>query len=236
VKVRGFRVELGEIEAALLEHPSVRDAVAVATGESTAERRIAAYFVARAERPVSPDELRRFLRAKLPSTRCPRTSCRSRRCRSPRTASWTAARCRRPAGSARPARRPTSRRARPPRRRSRRSGREVLGRDSIGIDDNYFSLGGDSIRSIRVRALAREQGLAFTLQRLFENPTIRALAAVLETRPEAAPAARASPFDLVADAERARLPADVEDAFPALDAPGGQWCSTARRRPTTSST
>src|SRR5205085_6311097 len=62
---------------------------------------------------------------------------------------------------------------------------EALGVRQVGIDDNYFALGGDSIRSIRVRAGALARGLDFSLQQLFQHPTIRELAeqvSVAETR------------------------------------------------------
>ncbi|HJX29240.1 MAG TPA: amino acid adenylation domain-containing protein, partial [Thermoanaerobaculia bacterium] len=68
VKVRGFRVEPGEIEAALVSHPSVREAVVVARGEG-AERVLAGYVVP--GEAVSPDELRPFLRAILPGHMVP---------------------------------------------------------------------------------------------------------------------------------------------------------------------
>src|SRR5207253_11424009 len=48
----------------------------------------------------------------------------------------------------------------------------VLGLERVGIDDNFFALGGDSIRSVRVLALARERGLELSLQQLFQHQTI----------------------------------------------------------------
>src|SRR4029077_8596011 len=56
---------------------------------------------------------------------------------------------------------------------------EVLGLERIGVHDNFFALGGDSILSLKVRARAREHGLDFSLQELFEKPTVEGLAAVL---------------------------------------------------------
>src|SRR5207249_958781 len=52
---------------------------------------------------------------------------------------------------------------------------EVLGVEQVGVDDNFFDLGGDSILSIRVQSMARERDLCFTLQQLFQHPTIREL-------------------------------------------------------------
>ena len=92
--------------------------------------------------------------------------------------------------------------------------KEVLGLDEIGVDDNFFQLGGDSIRSIQVQALAQKRGLRFALSRLFTHQTIREL--VRDTglageppSPSAVPA-----FGLVRTDDRERMPADAEDAYP----------------------
>src|SRR4029077_1830154 len=67
--------------------------------------------------------------------------------------------------------------------------------------------------SLKVRARAREQRLDFSLQELFEKPTVAALAAGLGTVEEA-PAASAGPFSLLSSANRSRMPDGVEDAYP----------------------
>ncbi|HVG20491.1 MAG TPA: amino acid adenylation domain-containing protein, partial [Blastocatellia bacterium] len=92
---------------------------------------------------------------------------------------------------------------------------DVLQLQQVGIDDNYFALGGDSIRSIQVRAKARERGLDFSLQQLFQHQTIRELAEHISTV-EAAPAApdRSQPFGLISEEGRGKLPDYVEDAYP----------------------
>jgi aryl carrier-like protein len=53
---------------------------------------------------------------------------------------------------------------------------EVLGLERIGVEDSFFALGGDSIRSVRVIALAREKGIELSVEELFRHPTIAALA------------------------------------------------------------
>ncbi|HEY0602095.1 MAG TPA: amino acid adenylation domain-containing protein, partial [Herpetosiphonaceae bacterium] len=91
----------------------------------------------------------------------------------------------------------------------------VLGVDRIGIDDNFFALGGDSIRSIQILALARERGLHFSLPELFQHQTIRVLARELQhADADAASAEQSRPFSLIAEADRARMPESVEDAYP----------------------
>ena len=72
--------------------------------------------------------------------------------------------------------------------------------DRVGIDDNFFALGGDSIRSIQVRYLAREKGWVFSTQQLFELPTVRGLASRVE-RVEAEPTPRSEDVDAMSDSE-----------------------------------
>ncbi len=92
---------------------------------------------------------------------------------------------------------------------------QVLNLEPVGIHDNFFELGGDSIRSIQVRARATEQGLNFSLQQLFQHQTIEQLAQVLtycESNPSSTP--KTTAFSLISDAERQKLPSNIEDAYP----------------------
>jgi amino acid adenylation domain-containing protein len=85
----------------------------------------------------------------------------------------------------------------------------------VGRDDNFFALGGDSIRSILVHSEAREAGLAISVQQLFQNPTIRELARDIR-RSESADqeTGKVPPFGLITEEDRRQLPAEVEDAYP----------------------
>ena len=91
---------------------------------------------------------------------------------------------------------------------------EVLNRDQIGIEDNFFSLGGDSILSIRVVALLKGRGIALGINDIFQHQTIGLLAA--QARAVESEGAALEPFVLLTEAERAEL-ADsyiYEDAYP----------------------
>ncbi|HEX8352122.1 MAG TPA: amino acid adenylation domain-containing protein, partial [Pyrinomonadaceae bacterium] len=91
---------------------------------------------------------------------------------------------------------------------------EVLGLERVGIYDNFFELGGDSIRSIQARAAAQRYGLDFTIQQLFQCQNIYELAQAIGDAKAEPTRPRSAPFDLVAEADRRRMPADVEDAYP----------------------
>jgi amino acid adenylation domain-containing protein/FkbM family methyltransferase len=92
---------------------------------------------------------------------------------------------------------------------------DVLGRDDIGVEDPFFQHGGDSIRAIRVRAAAARRGLLFPLRDLIRHQTIRRLVAATGLGAADEPRSGTEPFALVAEADRAKLPPDLEDAYPA---------------------
>jgi amino acid adenylation domain-containing protein/FkbM family methyltransferase len=89
-----------------------------------------------------------------------------------------------------------------------------LGVGEVGIDDNFFALGGDSIRSIQVQAQAKKQGIVFSLQDLFVHQTVRELATVARQELTRSPDNRYVPFSLLEQEDRVRLPPDVVDAYP----------------------
>ncbi|GAA2520694.1 condensation domain-containing protein [Winogradskya humida] len=90
---------------------------------------------------------------------------------------------------------------------------QILGVEQIGLDDDFFVLGGDSLMAIKAIVEAERHGIPIALTDLFERPTIRQLVAAIRPAPqEAVPP---EPAGLVSAADLAALPADVERAFPA---------------------
>gem|GEM_PF-714427 len=89
----------------------------------------------------------------------------------------------------------------------------VLEAPRIGVEDNYFVCGGDSIRMLSIIALAKESDLFFGIMDLVSHQTIRQLAPHVRTSQEAVKV-RDEKFDLVPEADRARLPGGIEDAYP----------------------
>jgi len=184
VKLRGFRIELGEIEAALAEHSRVAHA-AVILRSDTGEPRLVAYVVARQDLPGLEDleglNLREFLRAKLPGYMLPSAFVRLDEI--PLTVNgkvdWRAL----------PAPELTRDGARveyvAPRTRAEEILADIwaraLGIARVGVNDDFFALGGDSILVIQIISRAHQAGLSLTVKQLFQNPTIAQLAAVAGT-------------------------------------------------------
>lgn len=211
VKVRGFRIELGEIETALNTHPSLQDAVVVARADVSGEKQLVAYVVPSPQTSVSPAELRDSLKQRLPEHMLPSTFVFLEAL--PLTTNGKVDRQALPA--------PDSQRTVNDNYVGPRTAIEelltlvwsqALGVEQVGIDDNFFALGGDSIRSVQVLAKVQERGLGLTLQDLFQYQTIRELALVA-TAAEATPEPTTA-FDLISDDDRQQLPAEVEDAYP----------------------
>src|SRR5579885_2328568 len=92
---------------------------------------------------------------------------------------------------------------------------QVLGVERVGLYDNFFALGGDSIRSIQVLARAKQRGLHFSLQQLFQQQTVYALTRVLQQEfTVGAISGGCPPLGLISDLDRATLPLGVVDAYP----------------------
>jgi amino acid adenylation domain-containing protein/non-ribosomal peptide synthase protein (TIGR01720 family) len=185
VKVRGFRIEPGEIEAALRQHPGVREAVVIVREDQPGDRRLVGYFLA-ADRPVPARELRVFLMERLPDHQVP--SALVELASLPVTTSGKVDRRSLPAPEPRSA---EEDRFEAPRTETERLLAEiwqgVLGIETVGIHDNFFELGGDSILSIRVASAAHRRGYELSPWQLFEHGTIAGLAPVLTERRSAAP-------------------------------------------------
>ncbi|GAA3215013.1 hypothetical protein GCM10020256_16270 [Streptomyces thermocoprophilus] len=198
VKIRGFRVEPQEIEDTLTDHPRVLSAAVVARPGRGADgaAQLVAYVVpatSGGSGPAGADwdlhagldlaELRGFVAARLPAHLVPAVFVALDRM--PVTANGKLDR------AALPEPEITGRAHRPPRTGDESllaaAFAEVLGLSEIGVDDDFFALGGDSIRAIRVVAHARAGGLAFSPRTVFECRTVAALAqaATRDTAPAA---------------------------------------------------
>ncbi|MEI6412400.1 MAG: amino acid adenylation domain-containing protein, partial [Bacteroidota bacterium] len=182
LKVRGYRIEAGEIEQALLEHPSVQSCVVVGYAFEQGKE-LVAYFVLKSETTL-PDAtiLRSFLGNTLPDYMIPSYFVELESL--PMTSSGKVDRKALPA----------------PHMAQLASGtvyvaprnaienqlveiwQQVLGREQIGVEDNFFSLGGHSLRAIRVVSLIRQAfSVEMRLSEIFTHPTIAGLAKRIQT-------------------------------------------------------
>jgi amino acid adenylation domain-containing protein/non-ribosomal peptide synthase protein (TIGR01720 family) len=183
VKIHGCRIEPGEIEAVLGQHPALREVAVVAHQDSPGAWRLVAYVVPHQEPAPTQGELRDFLRARLPDYMVPAVFVLLAAL--PLTPNGKVDRRALPAPDH--SRSALERSFVAPRTpvEERLTGiwAEVLGVDPVGIHDNFFALGGDSILSLLMIARANLAGLRFTPRQIFENQTVAELAAVVDTSP-----------------------------------------------------
>jgi amino acid adenylation domain-containing protein len=183
VKVRGFRIELEEIETVLGQHPGVRAAAVLAREDEPGQKRLVAYWVAHRDPETSAADLRSFLQEQLPAQMVPAHFVSMDAM--PLTPSGKVDRRSLPAPDG--ARSGRSAAPVPPRTPLERMLAEIwsglLSIEGMGIEDNFFELGGDSLLATRCMArLHRELQVTLPLQYLFESPTIAGLALAIAER------------------------------------------------------
>ena len=180
VKIRGFRIELGVIEAVLRKFTSVREAVVAAREWATGDARLIAYLTSYTLTTVSLNELRQFLREKLPAYMVPSAFVVLEKL--PLTPNGKVDRAALPMPENHQSRAEVE--ACPPRpgveQQLAALWTEVLGGGRPGADDNFFDLGGHSLAVVQVQTRLREEmGLNLPVIKFFEYPTIRSLAGYL---------------------------------------------------------
>jgi len=176
VKIAGFRVELGEVEAVLQQHPGVRAAAVVAAGRPPRPRRLAAYVAGGGE-DLTEADLRTFLADRLPAYMIPGSFAVSAEL--PVTPNGKVDRAR--LEELAPERDEYEAPASPLERIVARAWEDVLGVTQVGRNDEFFQLGGDSLLVTRSAVrLAGELGFEPPFQLLFEHSTLAELAAALE--------------------------------------------------------
>ncbi|HEX7154384.1 MAG TPA: amino acid adenylation domain-containing protein [Thermoanaerobaculia bacterium] len=172
VKIRGFRIEPGEIAARILRFADVKDALVLARGQGTNKKLVA--YVIPSDDALTGDDVKQRLRLQLPEYMVPSAvvlmeafplnhSGKVDRKALPepefqQTESYVAPRTETEAKLA-------------------AIWQQLLKLDRVGIEDNFFAIGGDSILSIQAVARANQAGIAITTRQLFEYQTIEALAA-----------------------------------------------------------
>ncbi|MGC9382630.1 amino acid adenylation domain-containing protein, partial [Streptomyces sp. MH13] len=218
VKVRGHRIEPGEIEAVLERQPGVDRAAVVLREDTPGRRQLTAYLVPRTEQVAGAEELAAALARSLPPYMVPAAFVPLPEL--PLTANGKLDRAALPAPAA----------AVPGGGRTPRNAVEetlcrlradLLGTPGASIDDDFFALGGDSVSAMRLVAAARREGLTLALRDVFEHPTVADLATRALPREDATGDASSVPEPsdaaLFAEAELGRLRARyprLSDALP----------------------
>ena len=178
VKLRGFRIELGEIEAVLAGHPAVSAvAVELAAGDGQDAGWLAGYLVVADPAGLTADEVRGWLATRLPDYMVPSEFVAVTEL--PLTPNGKVDRDALPgAGGV-----PLGRHGQLPRPRTAVEERlqsiwaSVLQVAAIGTDDNFFTIGGNSMLALKVVSACKAAGLAVTVRDLFVNPTLSGFAA-----------------------------------------------------------
>lgn len=187
VKIGGFRIELGEIESALLRCDGVRSAVAAAVGPDRHHRKLAAYIVP-GEDVCGEDLTERAweaMRASLPEYMVPTSLMVLDRL--PLTGNGKVDRSALPEPGADRAEASAEVSGGPLARKLAGIVAEVLSLEHVGVHENFFEVGGDSIMGIKIISRAAAEGVEIAPADLFQQQTIAALAAVLEQRGQGLP-------------------------------------------------
>ena len=182
VKVRGFRIEPGEIETTLRRHSQIREAVVITREDEPNTKYLAAYIVPRSDTVPSISDLRQHLAESLPDYMVPAAFMTLNHL--PLTTNGKVDRQALPQPDA----------SRPelhgefvapdsaPERALAEVWSQLLGVEKVGVQDNFFELGGDSILSIQFVSRAKQLDFHFTPLDLFQHPTIAELLTIGDTR------------------------------------------------------
>ena len=222
VKIRGFRIEPGEVESALMRHPAVKQAVVLACDEGVESKRLVGYITGTDEGIPTQEELFTFLSEWLPGYMIPAVIISL--AEFPLTAN----------GKINIRLLPGPDGAGPLSGNSYVAPRtdeelilaeiwaQVLGVQRVGIEDNYFVLGGDSIRSISICSYAGKRGIHFNLPQLFKTSTIKSLLEEIHgSKKTPSEEIEIGPFDLISEEDRNNLPSGIEDAYPLVKLQSG---------------
>ncbi|MFJ3090868.1 amino acid adenylation domain-containing protein [Streptomyces sp. NPDC086838] len=215
VKIRGFRIELGEVQAVLAAHPSVREVFVTVHETGTGDKQLAAYYVTRDGHPV--EDLADFCGRRLPDYMIPSTL--GHLAALPLNANGKVDRRALPAPDTDGEQAGQDRHIAPRTDAEERIAdvwRRVLERERVSVDDDFFDIGGHSIRAVALVGALRATGFDIGVRDVFEYRTVARLGELLTGRPapDRAALTGVAPFALLAEADRDALPAGVQDAYP----------------------
>ncbi|MBO3458681.1 non-ribosomal peptide synthetase [Aetokthonos hydrillicola Thurmond2011] len=217
VKIRGFRIEIGEIEAAIAKVSEVKENIVVLREDANHEKHLIAYLVCSVDRKPTIESLRTHLQQYIPDYAIPSHFVYLDQL--PLTVNGKADRRALPDPEIDRSHLNTNFVAPVTKQEEilAQIWQKVLGVDKVGRFDNYFVIGGDSIRSIRVCSLAEAEGLKVEISQIFSFPVLADLAAAITPDTEKASINKLEqPFALISSEDRAKLEkmGGVVDAYP----------------------
>ena len=202
VKIRGYSVEISEIEGPLREHPAIKEVVVVSGADAKGEPQLIAYLVTAIATELTASALRNYLIDKLPEYMVPSIFVTLPAL--PLTPSGKIDRKALPAPpSARPGLDAAYVAPRTPLELAlKKIWSEVLSLDDIGVHDNFFDLGGHSLRAAQVVARIRQLfQVEIALQKMFATPTLAELADYIESEPRSSGRAETFPLERISSDE-----------------------------------
>lgn len=180
VKIRGLRIELGEIESVMSQFPAISLAAAADQRDKSGRQYLVGYYTA--DGPIDESALRQHLSEKLPKYMVPNYFLHLEKL--PMTPSGKIDRKNLPI----PDFTEHIEEYVPPRNDEERILCKIIGEvlhyGQVGIQDDFFELGGDSLKAIEFVTKAHGEGIYFALQNVFDYPTVEALCGYLQDRPE----------------------------------------------------
>lgn len=214
IKIRGLRIEPGEIEATIARYPAVQEALVLVRQDVSGGKDLVAYIVPESQECVSLSSLRQYVQGILPEYMVPAFFVTLSAF--PLTPHGKIDRQALPPPSEAALTRENIYVApeTPTEVTLARIWSEVLGVEHVGLHDNFFALGGDSLRTIQVKSLAQKANLFFSVQQLFQQQSIAELLAVLQREDSSVNVPSLVPFQLLAEEDRRMLPAGLDDAYP----------------------
>ncbi|MFI6953324.1 amino acid adenylation domain-containing protein [Nocardia sp. NPDC050408] len=175
VKIRGLRIELGEIDTTLTTHETVAYATTIGHHNNTGTQTLISYVLATPDHTIDTTTLTQYLTDHLPSYMVPTSITVLDHIPLTPTGKLDRKALPKPIFTDhKPFRAPRT----PTEHTITQAFTDVLGIDTIGLDDSFFALGGDSIMSIQLVARARAAGVAFSARDVFERKTVAELAEV----------------------------------------------------------
>ncbi len=183
VKIRGYRIELGEIESVLSRHIGVKEAIVIAREDSPGDKRLVAYVVVKDKPNISLDDLRNFLKEKLPGYLLPSAFMILERF--PLTANGKTDRGALPPPSNSPVQRDdrSDGKETPFQEEVRKIWQDILHKDHVGIHDDFFELGGHSLLAMQIISrVRRDFQVELSIHDVFEFTTVAGIAKVIDQK------------------------------------------------------